>query len=235
MNVPKLLAMGLSFSCASTFAAEAAEDKVRAALTALSPGSKIESIRPAPMPGVYEAVIEGTDVYVSADGKFLYTGALWDVKAARNLTEDNRSVRRSKELATFGSEQRIVFAAEKPQHKITVFTDLDCGYCRKLHESMSAYNDAGISVEYILFPRGGLDSPSFNAAVSVWCADDRRQSLTLAKRGERIEDRVCPSPIRAGFELGRRIGITSTPTIITEKGTQLLGFVPPEQLLVQLK
>lgn len=232
MTIHGLLAMGLMVAGSASAADE--ETKVKAAIAALAPDAKIESLRPSAMPGVYEAVVGGTEVYVSADGKFLLTGVLWDVAAVKNLTEVTRSARRKDAVAAIGTDQRIVFAPEQPRHRITVFTDLDCGYCRKLHDDVKAYNDAGISVEYVLFPRGGMDSPSHAAAVSVWCADDRHKALTLAKHGEAVAPKICPNPIRAEYEIGKRIGIASTPTIVTETGGLILGYVPPQQLLAQL-
>lgn len=215
-------------------ASEADLAAVRNAIASLAPDAQIESIRPSAMPGMYEAVVGGAEVYVSADGKFLMQGALWNVPAKRNLTEDARSARRKDVLAKVDDSQRIVFSPTKPTHHVTVFTALDCGYCRKLHEAVQQYNDAGISIEYVLFPRGGLQSPSYRDSVSVWCADDRKAALTLAKRGEPIEAKMCPNPIQQNLELAQKLGISSTPTIVTEDGTALLGFVPPDQLLAQL-
>jgi thiol:disulfide interchange protein DsbC len=234
MRVHGLLMLGLVFAGGAMAAKQQDQKRVRDAIAALAPEAKIESLRPSAMPGVYEVVMGGAEVYVSADGKFLLTGALWDVSAGKNLTEVTRAGRRKDALATIEADQRIVFAPEQPRHRITVFTDLDCGYCRKLHDEVTAYNDAGISVEYVLFPRGGMDSPSHAAAVSVWCADDRRQALTLAKRGEPVAPKICPNPIREEFQIGQRIGISSTPTIVTEGGNLILGYVPPQQLLAQL-
>jgi len=232
VNYPSLIMLALASG--SACAGNAEEDKIRAAIFALVPDAKIESLRPSAMPGVYEALVGGNEVYVSTDGKFLLAGALWDVPGKTNLTEVSRAVRRQRELEAIKPEQRIVFAAERPAHRITVFTDLDCGFCRKLHENVQAYNDAGISVEYVLFPRGGLDSPSYNAAVSVWCADDRKQALTLAKRSDPVTPKICPNPIREEFAIGQRIGIGSTPSIVTEDGRLLLGYIEPQQLLAQI-
>jgi thiol:disulfide interchange protein DsbC len=234
MRTPLLFATLLALTSAGAWADQAEEAVVRSAIAKLAPGAEIESLQPAAMPGMYAASVGGTEVYVSADGKFLMNGALWDVNDKKNLTEAARSVRRKDALAQIGPEQRIIFSPENPRHHITVFTDLDCGYCRKLHESVQAYNDAGISVEYLLFPRGGLDSPSYTAAVSVWCADDRRAALTSAKRGQAPEPRICPNPVRDEFLLGQRIGVSSTPTIVTEDGALLLGYIAPAQLLAQL-
>lgn len=230
-----LLAVALAMGSGALAADEQAPARVREAIAKLAPEAKIEALRPSAMPGVYEAVVGGSEVYVSADGKFLLAGSLWDVAGGKNLTEQTRAGRRQDALANIGAEQRIVFAPQQPRHRITVFTDLDCGYCRKLHDEVAAFNDAGISVEYVLFPRGGMDSPSHAAAVSVWCADDRREALTLAKRGEPVAARICPNPIREEYEIGKRIGIASTPTIVTEDGSLILGYVPPQQLLAQLE
>jgi len=228
------LALGCAFSGGVVMAAPTSEAKVRAAVERLSPGSKIEAISAAPVAGMFEVIVDGKELYVTADGSHLFSGSLWQVDKRINLTEASRSERRVRELPAYGAEHRIVFAAENPQHRVTVFTDIDCGYCRKLHESVAAYNQAGISVEYILFPRGGLNSPSFDSAVSVWCADDNREALTLAKRGQPVSPKICENPVGEGFKLGLRIGVNSTPTIVTDSGKLMLGFVPPDQLLAQL-
>lgn len=234
MSLRKVFAVILGMSGAVCWASQADEIQVRKAIAALAPDAVIESLQPAAMPGMYQALVGGNEVYVSADGKFLMSGVLWDVAAKRNLTESARSLRRMDALDAIRTDQRIIFAAAHPKHRITVFTDLDCGYCRMLHEHVQAYNDAGISIEYLLFPRGGLDSVSYNNAVSVWCAADQKQALTLAKQGQLPPAKMCPNPVREEFQLGQRIGVGSTPTLVTESGAMLLGYIPPEQLLAQL-
>ena len=211
-----------------------AVERVRAAISATAPGATIESIAPTPMPGVYHGLVGGADVYVSDDGKFLFAGSMWDVAQKRSITEQSRAHRRKSALSTFGAEKRFVFAARRPLHRITVFTDLDCGYCSKLHQHVEEFNTAGISVGYLLFPRGGLNSPSFDKAVSVWCARDREDALTRAKRGESIAPKVCPNPIREEFDLGMRLGVNTTPTVIAEDGRYLGGYLTPTQLLAAL-
>lgn len=231
LSLLTLLLAPLGAAHADNAADEAA---VRQAISRLAPDAEIEVIRPSAMPGVYEALVGGSEIYVSADGKYLMQGTLWNVEARRNLTEDGRALRRKQVLAEVGNAQRIIYAAAQPKHRVTVFTAIDCGYCRKLHEAVQQYNDAGISIEYILFPRGGLQSPSYQDSVSVWCAEDRKAALTAAKRGEPVATAMCPNPIQQNLALAQRLGINSTPTLVTETGTALLGFVPPDQLLAQL-
>jgi len=115
-----------------------------------------------------------------------------------------------------------------------VFTDVDCGYCRRLHQQIADYNSVGITVEYLFFPRAGPNTESFNQAIAVWCSADRNAALTKAKSGEKLEAKTCPNPIAEEFELGRRIGVSGTPAIIAEDGTQIGGYLPPEQMIVRL-
>lgn len=231
-----LLSVGLvAAALAANASAEAGDDaKARAAIARLVPDAAIESIAPAPMAGWYTAVVNGSDVYVSADGEYLMSGALWKVAQKENLTELARADRRREAIAAVPADHKISFAAEQPRHAVTVFTALDCGYCRKLHEQVAAYNQAGISIEYVLFPRGGLQSPAHQESVSVWCADDRRNALTLAKRGEPVEPKICPNPIAENLALAQKLGLTSTPTIVASDGTVMLGFVPPAELSQRL-
>ncbi len=124
----------------------------------------------------------------------------------------------------------IVFAPEQPKHMITVFTDIDCAYCRKLHRQMDEYNRLGIGVRYLFYPRAGPNSASFRKAVAVWCAKDRKQALTTAKAGGKIEMLKCPSPVRQHMDKGKQVGVSGTPTIILENGTKLPGYVSPPKL-----
>jgi thiol:disulfide interchange protein DsbC len=229
-----MLSLSLLSPMLPAVAGDTVPDKVRAAIASMAPGASIDGLRTSRMPGMFEASVNGATVYVSADGKYLIAGSLWDVSAHDNLGERHRAGVRKELLASIGQAQRIAFPARDPQRTITVFTDLDCGYCRKLHDHVQAFNDAGVSVEYLLFPRGGLDSPSYSAAVSVWCAADRNDALTRAKRGEHIEGKMCPNPIREEFLIGQRIGIGSTPTVIGPDGTILGGYLTPTQLVAAL-
>ena len=130
----------------------------------------------------------------------------------------------------------IVFAPEgKPSYTITVFTDIDCGYCRKLHGEMAGYNAEGIKVQYLFYPRAGEGSPSFAKAVSVWCADDRRTALTDAKAGKSIPDKTCPNPVKEHLELGEKMGVSGTPAIVLENGEMVPGYIPPKRLAAMLK
>ena len=131
-------------------------------------------------------------------------------------------------------EQEISFSPEEPQHELLVFTDIDCGYCRKLHSQIDEYLEQGIAIHYLAFPRAGIGSPSYNTAVSVWCADDRQGALTAAKAGETVEPLQCENPVAEQYQLGLDLGVTGTPALLTSDGSMIPGYMPPETLRARL-
>jgi thiol:disulfide interchange protein DsbC len=214
--------------------ATGADAAIRNALAKAVPGVDIDSVRPSPIPGFKEVAIGGQVVYVSADGKYLVQGSLIELATRDNLTDASEAVLRRAVLATVPASRKIVFSPAKPKYHLTVFTDIDCGYCRKMHNQMAEYNKAGISVEYLFFPRAGINSESYNKAVSVWCAPDRRKALTDAKNDRPVPKKTCANPITADFELGRKVGVDGTPAIYAPDGTQLGGYLPPAEMLAKL-
>ena len=221
----------VSFSAAAQDAGDAA---VRAAIASLVPGAKIDSISEAKMPNFYEVMLQGQIVYVSHDGKYLVQGSIFDIANKTDLTEASRSVQRREALKTLGKDKRIAFAPAQVKHTVTVFTDIDCGYCRRMHQQMAEYNKLGIAVDYLFFPRAGLGSESFDKAVSVWCAADRAKAMTDAKAGVAMDKKECANPIEEEYALGNKIGVNGTPAVIAADGTQLGGYLPPDQMLQRL-
>jgi len=233
-----LAALAAVISCAvassAALADDASEQKVRAAILSMVPTATIDSIADSALPGFYEVVMGGNVIYVSEDGKYLMQGRVYDVGSKRDLTEAKEAVLRKVKIDAIGKDKRIVFAAKNPKHTVTVFTDIDCGYCRKLHQEIAQYNDLGITVEYLFFPRAGLGSPSFDHAVSVWCSADRNKALTDAKSGTQIENKTCANPVTEAYQLGQKVGVTGTPAVIAEDGSMIGGYVPPAGMLERL-
>ena len=230
-----LLALTLGAVSASSFAADSAEQKIREALKTYNPTAVIDRVAPSPLPGYYEVQSGGSIVYVSADGKYMLAGDLYELGARKNLTEVRRTVLHKAALDGIGDEKHIVFAAKDQKHTINVFTDIDCGYCRKLHSQIADYNKAGITVKYLFFPRAGLNSDSYKKAVSVWCSTNRNQALTEAKGGKDPDlDKTCSNPISEEYELGMKVGVSGTPAIFAEDGTQIGGYIPPDKMREKL-
>ena len=208
----------------------AGEEAVRAALTKAMPSLTVDSIQSSEIEGLYEVVIGSKIVYVSSDGNYLLQGQLIDIAARKDLTEARLSGSRVKALAAIAPEEMLVFTADQPKYKITVFTDIDCGYCRKLHREIDQYLARGISVHYMFYPRAGLGTESYDKAVSVWCAQDQHAALTAAKSGQDPVKKTCDNPIKKHMALASNFGLSGTPMMGSEKGTIFAGYMPPEQL-----
>jgi len=229
----RLINTALSFfvlTIMATSISHANEDAVRKALNKSIPTLKINSIKPSKAKGLYEVVAGANILYVSEDGQYLLQGHLIDLEARKDLTEVKLADIRKLAIENLGEEQMIIFTPEKSKYKVSVFTDIDCGYCRKLHSEMDQYMAEGISIQYLFYPRAGKGSDSYNKAVSVWCADDRNAALTAAKKGEGTEAKTCDNPIDEHMQLGVEFEAKGTPMIVTEKGNIFPGYVPAKQL-----
>jgi thiol:disulfide interchange protein DsbC len=179
-------------------------------------------------------VIKGQLVYVSPDGKYVVAGSVWDTQDKKNITEVRNAEIRRTALAAVPLTKRIVFPAKKEKYIVTVFTDIDCGYCRQLHQQVAEYNNRGISLHYLFFPRAGKGSEGWKHAEAVWCSADPQAALTKAKKGEAVESKACSNPVEADYELGLQVGVSGTPAIFTADGTQIGGYIPPDQMLARL-
>jgi thiol:disulfide interchange protein DsbC len=210
----------------------------RAALLKLLPaGSKLDDLRPSPIPGIYE-FSQGADVsYLTADGKYFLDGNVYDMGTRENLTEGLRTKARIAMINSVPESQMLIFSPKNPQYTITVFTDVDCGYCRKLHSEMAELNRLGVRVRYMFYPRTGPNTESWRKAEAVWCAADRNEALTRAKAGGALDtSKSCgPTPVAREYALGQSIGVRGTPAIVTESGDYISGYMPPHDLVEQIK
>ena len=238
----RLLACALCAACLATTAAAAEDDQesddLAARLAALDLGLAVESVKPSKVPGLFEVATDGGVLYVTADAKYLVAGNLYEVREGGlvNLTEERLATERRKLAAGIDASQLITFTPEGgARASVLVFTDTDCGYCRKMHSEMANYHANGIEVRYLAYPRGGVGSPTYDKMVSAWCSDDALGALTALKRGEGIPETYCENhPVSEQFELGRLVGITGTPAILLSNGRLLPGYVPPDDLATLL-
>ena len=209
---------------------ESAEDS-RAAIAAKFPEIAPEKIVPSPVAGLYEVRVGSKIAYVSADGRYLLQGEIIDLTTDRNLTESRRESLRRDVLNELDEADMVVFSPPNPTTTVTVFTDVDCGYCRKLHKQIAAYNALGIKVRYMYFPRSGPGTESWTKAEQVACAKDPKSALTRSKLGEVLKDKPCqPNPVARHFEIGRDFGLQGTPAIILDSGELIGGYLDPAEL-----
>ena len=210
--------------------AQADEASIRKALGLSMPTLKLDSIKPAEVKGLYEVTVGANILYVSEDGKYLLQGHLIDIAARKDLTEGKLANIRKLAIDQVGEDQSIIFKPEDSKYKVAVFTDIDCGYCRKLHSEMDQYLAEGITIQYLFYPRAGKGSDSYNKAVSVWCADDKNAALTAAKQGKTPDAKTCDNPVDEHMRLGAEFDARGTPMIVTEKGNIFPGYIPAKQL-----
>lgn len=221
-------------SAPTAMKANTADGRAREALQLLNPNVQIDYVGAAPLPGFREVIVGGQVVLVSDDGKYLVQGTVLDIAGKKELTQSSPALSKYRLdlLKSIKTSDRIVFAPATPaDYTVSIFTDIECGYCRKLHSEIAEYNKQGIAIEYMAFPRMGLGSPDHKDMISVWCATDRKQALTDAKNGKPVPARSCKStPVDMEFNVGQRLGISGTPAIFAPDGSQLGGYLPPLQM-----
>ncbi len=214
--------------------ADAGADEVRNSLRVLIPRLKIDSVRPSPIANLYEVSFGSHIIYVTADGKYLVQGRITDLETREPITEKRQQALKKAVIAGLDEKDMIVYGASDLPYTVTVFTDIDCGYCRRLHSQIAEYNRQGIRIRAVAFPRAGPGSPSERVAEAVWCADDRKAAMALAMQDKPVPHRDCASPVRAQYELGQDFGIRGTPALVLDSGEIIPGYVPPARLRAAL-
>ena len=234
---PKWILCLAPFMLAATASAQDGE-LTKEELAATLPGVEAQDIHDSPLPGMYEIVLDSDVVYISRDGSFLIQGDVFDLQDRRNLTERRRAQARADILASVDPESMIVFSpdSEDARHTVTVFTDIDCGFCRQLHREMEQINAHGVEVRYLSYPRTGPDTDSWDKADKVWCDADRQTAFTEAILADTLPEQSCEAtPVASHFDLGRQVSVRGTPTILTDDGVQLGGYLAPDELIDRLE
>jgi len=210
-------------------------EEVRAKISAQFSEIKPDNVHPSQIDGWYTIRRGAIVAYVSEDGRYLLQGDLIDLENQVNLSEVERNTSRSEMMASISEDNSIVFSPTEVKHRVTVFTDIDCGYCRRLHAQIDEYLANGIEVRYLLYPRNGPQTASWGKAEEVWCANDHNLALTLAKQDKEFETQSCDSPtVSEHYALGQDIGLRGTPAIVLEDGRLVSGYLPPDGLLSRI-
>lgn len=200
----------------------------------LVPGSNDIAIAETPLDGILEVRVGSEVVYMTDDGRYLVQGRVVDLDTQTDLTEVAQAKLRREAVRRIDKSEAISFSPENPVHEVYAFTDIDCGYCRRMHGQMEEYMEQGIAFHYLMFPRAGKGSHSWEKASYVWCAADKQEAMTTAKLGQEPEPAQCEDPVDTQYKLGQEVGVTGTPALVTMNGTLLPGYVPPEQLRTRL-
>lgn len=224
-----LIALPFAFLAVSALAEELTKEELATQLN----GIEVSDISDSPVPGIYQVAIGANVAYVTTDGRYIIRGDIYDMETSANLTEDTRAQARVAMLDSVDPASMIVFkpADGNVKHTVTIFTDIDCGYCRQFHREIDKVTALGIEVHYLFYPRTGPNTESWTKADHVWCAADHNQALTRAKLGGEVPDASCGNtPVEAHYTLGQRIGVRGTPAVFNEAGELIGGYLPPAEL-----
>ncbi|MCK5325669.1 MAG: DsbC family protein [Woeseiaceae bacterium] len=195
-----------------------------------------EHVKPSPVDGWYTIQKSSVVAYITTDGRYLLQGDLIDLEQQVNLTEANRTDARRDVMSAIADDQVITFSPAEVKYSVSIFTDVECTYCRRLHSQMDEYLAHGIEVRYLLYPRSGPASRSWITAEEVWCSADRASALTMAKLDKKFETSACDASIvQDHYVMGQEVGLTGTPAIIFEDGELLAGYLPPDALRLRLE
>ena len=223
-----------------SFEVRSDNSKISISLSKVLPeGMSVKSIKKSQIENIYIVDIGDLQpLYVSKDGEFFFYGELYAIQdnELKNTTKHEINLKRKNILDNaLRIDDFISFFAKSEKFEVIIFTDVDCGYCRKFHNEMEDFNNLGITVHYLAFPRSGLDSGSFDKIVTAWCSRNPKQTLTKMKQGQEVALSLCEDhPVAEHYLLGQKIGITGTPAIIKKNGELLPGYLSPEELLKRL-
>jgi thiol:disulfide interchange protein DsbC len=199
-------------------------------------GDLPDAITATPIEGIYQASFGMELIYVSKDGRYFFSGDMIDGSTRTNLSEDARTTARKTEMTGSEAEGAITFKAKGVEkHVLSVFTDVTCPYCTKLHKEVPKLNEAGVTVNYMAYPRAGIGSDSYKQMVSIWCAKDQQAALTKAKNGATVDVKSCDNPVANHFALGKKVSVSGTPALVTASGALIPGYRPAEELVKMLE
>ena len=237
-----LLAVAALTASLLTWAApvsQALEEQLRATLENPKLGLTVETVSASAIPGLFEVQFaNGPLVYATEKGDFFIVGDLYSngPDGFVNLAETRRDTQRLAQMEQLSEDDMIIFAPEgETLATVTVFTDVSCFYCQKLHQEVPELNKRGVAVRYLAFPRAGVGSPAYRQLATAWCADDPQASITALKNRETVPDNVCPgNPVAEQYVLGQQMGVNGTPAIITESGQMIPGYKAADDLIATL-
>ncbi len=238
-----LATMGFSTACAAEKSSSEIPSAVLKGLIGVVGDVNKVSVKRIPVAGLYEAAMGEDIFYITADGRYLVMGNIFDLKTRANLTSERRdelqqarNPERKKKIDAMNEKDMVVFAPEgETKYTVNVFTDVDCGYCAKIHQEVPKLNEAGVKVRYLAFPRAGVGSPTYKKMVSVWCAEDQQKAMTDVKARRKVKEANCNNPIEDQYKLGQELGVTGTPALVLSNGELVPGYLPAKRLIARLE
>ena len=228
----RIFLLVFSMLAVSHASADDAIEELKKALATSLPQFEVSFVDKTPIDGIYQVIIGGQVIYMTRDARYMIDGNLVDLSTRRNYSEEAMSGIRLTQIEKLGEDKMVIYTPETIKHTITVVTDIDCPYCRRLHSEMDQYMAGGVQVRYIFMPLKGQGD--YRTTVSVWCSKDKNEALDLAKAGVEMEAKDCDNPIDEHLQVSRNLGVRGTPAIILQDGSMLPGYVPANKLIGEL-
>ena len=217
-------------------------DTIREQLIKADARIPVKSVQATDMPSVYEVALDSGEIlYAHEAGEFFIVGNLFridDQQGIVNVTEQTQNLMRVEALADIPADQKITYPAEGERRTtIHVYTDVDCPYCRQLHDEVAELNEMGIEVSYLAFPRSGPNTATYKTMVSIWCgetAEDRVELMDRVKSGAKVPEKSCENPVFDQLVLGQKMGVSGTPAMVLEDGSMIPGYMPAARIAQML-
>ena len=232
-----LLALLAAFSLFPVAAQQADDglEQVRVKVGEMFDMIDAKDVNPSPVDGWYTIQKGSVVAYISSNGRYLLQGDLIDLEQNVNMSEAVRNDARRELMSTVKDEDVILFSPAKKKYSVSVFTDVECTYCRRLHGQIDEDLAHGIEVRYLMYPRNGPTSRAWSTAEEVWCSNDRNSALTAAKSDRKFASTNCDaSVVQEQYDMGQDIGLSGTPAIVLDDGSLISGYLPPDQLKAKL-
>lgn len=237
-SLPAIAADSESPSAKATTSADTSDAAIRRLIQAINPKSVVKAVHDSPLPGFKTVIADGTVLYVTSDARYVMYGVLLDTKEQRNLTDAYLAEAHVDLLGTIPAQNKLTFTPKDPKYTITVFTDVTCGYCKKLHSEIQSYLDAGIRVDYVPWAREGQTSATAQHMRDVWCAKNPQQAFTDAI-GDKLPEQSKPCKAAEGLDviadLGEKLQIEGTPAVYDAHGNKLGGYLDAPSMLAKLQ
>lgn len=234
-KVMKQALPGLVVSALAFNAMASAEQAIQNKLNEIVPNAPAAKIEKSVLNGLYQVTLGSNVIYMTADAKYLFNGNVVDLATRENLTESAQNKARLHTLNAIPEKSMIVYPAKgKTKHTISVFTDIDCPYCKKFHKDIAELNENGITVRYLAFPRSGPQTPSYYKMESVWCDKDPVKALDAAMNGTDPATKTCVNPLMDHMAQAQNFAISGTPTLLFDNGQMVPGYVPAKELIQAL-
>lgn len=190
---------------------------------------KIDEISKTPMPGLFEVRVNGTEIYYSdAEGNFLIQGNLIDTRQRRNLTEERVDKLTEVSFDSLPLKDALTVVRGNGKRKLAVFEDPNCGYCKRFERDLDKINN--VTVHTFLYPI--LSPDSTEKSKNIWCAKDKVKAWQdwMLKNQAPVAASCDASAVTRNVELGQKLKITGTPTLIFADGSRVPGAISSVQI-----